>query len=311
MSGELNFGASVPQEAITQAQREILLYQQVNKDGYFSRILLQTRTTTNPNIRKDIVRRVDATAAKDGISTAKITAGGAVPDIVGTKKKEDVHQIYFISDAVLMNEALLEVDPSAWNSDVRVAMMECQRRENHSVINGVPALNQVGIVGSARANPRGKIVAAGASGKDDNNAGAWNGSETDHVMNPYEDLRKAVVKINPSFPSSSLYLGGRPESLSLLLQEDDLGKRYVDKIGPLFGRVDRSLDFMVACDYFPADAVYVISKNMNAAELVIAEDYNIDANYPRQPGKNRYAEIGGWIGIEFHNNQGFVEVAIN
>jgi hypothetical protein len=50
---------------------------------------------------------------------------------------------------------------------------------------------------------------------------------------------------------------------------------------------------------------------MNAGEIVIAQDYDVDADYPRQKGKNRYAEIGGWIGFEIHDPTGFVQVAIN
>lgn len=310
MVGELNFGAGIPQEVITNMQKEILLFQQKNKDGYIARTVIDIRPL-GANIRKDVIFKVDKTAASDGISVATISADSSIPDVVGTKGKDVVYPVWRIADAILMGESEIALNPARWNSNVRVAMQECLRRENYTAINGDATRDIIGIVGAAQANPLGSIVASGGSGKTVNNAGAWDGSETDAIMDPYDDLRKATGKINPEFPRSSLFLGGRPEYLNYLWQKNELRETYISEIAGLFGRADGSTDFLVPCDYFPENCVYVISKNMNAAELTLAQDYNVDANYPREKGQNRYAEIGGWLGFNFYDYRGFVQVAIN
>jgi hypothetical protein len=130
-------------------------------------------------------------------------------------------------------------------------------------------------------------------------------------MDPYDDLRKAMEFIDPAIVGP-LYLAGKPAYLNYLLQEDDLGKVFSDKIGTrLMGRPANDVSWMIKSDYFPANYVYLVCKSMEAAELIIPEDYNVDANYPREKGQNVYAEIGGWIGIEIHNNDFIVPIAIN
>lgn len=311
MVGELNWGAGLPLETITSMRRTIEEFQDVNIDGYIARQALYVRSLDNPNIRRDIIRRVDKSAAPDGVSTAQISAGGTIPEEVHTAAKDDLHPIWWIADSVIMNEAEINLDPNRWNLDTRVAMLECQRRENWTAINGDAAHNITGIVAAAQANTRGRVVAAGAVAPQMNNVGAWDGSEVDSVMDPYEDLRRATGMINPEYPRSSLNLMGRPESLNFLWSKNDLRETYVSEIAGLFGRADGSTDFLIPCDYVPANVVYVVAKHMNAGEIVIAQDYDVDADYPRQKGKNRYAEIGGWLGFEIHDSAGFVQVAIN
>ena len=299
-----NFGSGIDQTAITNIQKSILLFQQAFKDGYIGRQLVAQRPGVSANIRKDIVRKIDKTAAADGISTAKISKGGDKGDIVGTKGKDFVHEVYRIHDAILMNEEEIKLDPSRWNQATQVAMLECLRRENYTIINGNSDLGILGIVGASALNSRGSITSA-------TNSGAWDGSETDKVMEPYDDIRKALDYLDPNI-IGQYYLGGRPSYLNYLLQEDDLGKVFADKIGTrLMGRPLGDMSWFVRSDYFPADYVYLINKSMMAAELLIVEDYNVDANYPRQPGQNQYAEIGGWIGIETHNNDSIVPIGIN
>ncbi len=302
-NGDMNYASGIPQEVVTNMQKSILLFQQKYKDGYVGRTLVEQRPVGS-NIRQDIVFAVDKTAAKDGISTARISAGGSAPDVVGTKGKNITHTVWRIDNAILMNEAEIKINPARWNTNVAVAMLECQRRENYTIINGDSQHNIVGLVGAAALNKRGSITAA-------TNAGAWDGSEQDQVMNPYEDIRNALEFVDPNL-TGQLYLGGRPASLNYLLQEDDLGKVYADKIGGrLFGRALGDTSWMVKSDYFPANEVFLVLKSMMAAEIVIAEDYNVDANYPREKGQNQYAEIGGWIGVELHNNESVVDIAIN
>lgn len=250
------------------------------------------------------------TKSNDGISAARISLGGTKPDIVGTKAKDVMWQIYRIDDAIMMNEAEIGLDPGRWNQNVSVAMDNCLTRENYTIINGDSTLGITGLTGIADANARGSIVATGGSGTTTNNKGAWDGSETNAVMDPYSDLLAAYGKVNPALVGQ-LYLGGRPAYMNYLLEEDDLGKMWADKIGPrIFGRPMGDMSWMVRSDYFPADYVYLILKSAQAAELVIPEDYNVDANYPRQPGQNQYAEIGGWIGIETHYTDFVVKIAI-
>ena len=306
MVGELNYGAGIPQEVVLNMQKTILSFQSRYKDGYIGRRLIDQRPNVAPTVRKDIVRKVDKTESQDGISTARISMGGTAPDVVGTKSKDVMHPVYRIDDAILMNEEELKLDPARWNQSVSVAMMECLRRENYTIINGDSTWGITGLVGAAAANSLGSITAG-------TNSGAWDGSETDKVMDPYDDLRKTLEYIDPNL-IGTLYLAGRPAYLNYLLQEDDLGKVFADKIGTrLMGRSLNApyTEWMVKSDYFPANYVYLVLKCAEGAELIIPDDYNVDGNYPRQPGQNQYAEIGGWLGIEIHNNNTVARIAIN
>jgi hypothetical protein len=304
MVGELNYASALPQEVITSMQKTILLFQQKYKDGYIGRQLVEQRPGVASNVRKDIVRKIDKTEAHDGISTARISAGGTSPDLVSLKGEDVLHNVYRIDDAIMMNEAEISLDPGAWNRNIAMAMLECQRRENYTIINGNSTLGIVGIVGASAANSLGSITSG-------TNVGSWDGGETDAVMDPYSDILRAMAYIDPNLVGQ-LVLAGRPAYMNYLLQEDDLGKIYSDKIGGrLFGKQPGDMSWMVKSDYFPANYVYLILKSMEAAELIIPEDYNVDANYPRMPGQNQYAEIGGWVGIEFHNYDTVVPIAIN
>ena len=77
----MNYASDIPQEAIINAEREIVAYLDANKDTAFARQLLFVRRLQNPFTRKDIVRRVDLTESEDGISNAKIVAPGTVQTI--------------------------------------------------------------------------------------------------------------------------------------------------------------------------------------------------------------------------------------
>ena len=304
MAGELNYGASIPQEVITNVEKTILQFQQRYKDGYIGRQLIEQRPNVGPFVRKDIVRKIDKTTPQDGISTARISLGGGEPEVVGSKAKDVSHPIYRIDASIERNEAELQLDYSIWNRDTSLAMLECLRRENYTIINGNSTFGITGLVGAATANSRGSITSA-------TNAGAWDGSETDKVMDPYDDLRKALEYLDPNLVGP-LYLVGRPAYLNYLLQEDDLGHVFADKIGTrLMGKQPTDLSWMVKSDYFPANYVYLICKSMEAAELLIPQDYSLDANYPRGKGQTVYAEVGGWIGIEIHNTDFIVPIGIN
>lgn len=304
MVGELNLGASIPQEVITNVEKTILQFQQRYKDGYIGRSLIEQRPNVGPFVRKDVVRKIDKTTPQDGISTARISLGGGEPEVVGSKAKDVSHSIYRIDASIERNEAELQLDYSIWNRDTSLAMLECLRRENYTIINGNSTYGITGLVGAASANSRGSITS-------DTNNGAWDGSETDKVMDPYDDLRQALEFIDPNLVGP-LYLAGRPAYLNYLLQEDDLGKIFGEKIGTrIMGRQATDLSWMIKSDYFPANYVYLICKSMEAAELLIPQDYTFDGNYPRGKGQTVYAEIGGWIGIEIHNNDFIVPIGIN
>lgn len=312
MTFELNYGASIPQEVVMQMQHTILDFQQRYKDGYIGRQLIEQRPGVAATVRKDIVRHVDKTTPQDGVSTARISLGGTSPSIVGSKAKDKLFPVYRIDAAIQRNEAEVGLDASLWNRDTSLAMLECLRRENYTIINGDATLGITGLVGAASANSLGSIVASGGDGSTTiNNNGAWAGTETDKVMDPYDDIRAALNFIDPDLVGS-LVLAGRPAYMHYLLQEDDLGKIYADKIGPrIFGKAAGDYTWMIKSDYFPANYVYLVLKSMEAAELIIPEDYNVDANYPREKGQNIYAEVGGWIGIEVHTNDFVVPIAIN
>jgi hypothetical protein len=304
MVGEMNYTSSIPLEQILSIQKTIEMFRAKYKDGYIGRALIDQRPGVARTVRKDIVRKIDKPKPQDSISTAKISLGGTSPDLVTTKGKDVLHSIYRIDAAIQRNEAELSLDPSLWNRDTTVAMMECLRRENYTIINGDATFGIVGLVGASALNTRGSITAG-------TNAGSWDGAETNAVMEPYDDIRKALEYLDPNL-IGELRLAGRPAYLNYLLQEDDLGKVFADKIGTrLMGKPPGDFSWMIKSDYFPANYVYLIQKSAEAAELLIPEDYNVDANYPREKGQNVYAEIGGWLGIEIHNPDFIVPIAIN
>lgn len=304
MTLELNYGAGISQDVVTSMQKTILVFQQRYKDGYIGRTLVEQRPGVASTVRKDIVKKIDKTEAQDGISTAKISAGGTSPDIVGSKGKDVLHEVYRIDAAIQKDESELLLDPAVWTRDTSLAMLECQRRENYTIINGDATLGITGLAGAAAANTRGEITSA-------TNQGAWAGTETDAVMDPYKDILTALEYIDPNL-QGQLYLAGRPAYLNYLFQEDDLGKVWADKIGTrLLGRPATDVSWMVKSDYFPANYVYLTLKGMEAAELIIPVDYNVDANYPRQKGKVVYAEVGGYIGFELHNTDCVARIAVN
>ena len=132
MTLDLNFGASIDQDTITSMGKTILDFQQRYKDGFIGRQLIERRPGVASTVRKDIVRHIDKTTPQDGISTARISLGGTSPDIVGGKAKDKLFSIYRIDAAIQRNEAEVQLDPSLWNRDTSMAMMECLRaRELH------------------------------------------------------------------------------------------------------------------------------------------------------------------------------------
>jgi hypothetical protein len=299
-----NYGSGISQDVVTNVEKTILEYQARYKTGYIGRSLVAERPNVPPLTRRDIVRHVDKAKASDGISRARISLGGTAPEEVGGKVKDKLHQIHRVDIAIRKNEAALNADPTAWNSDTNIAMLECQKRENYMIIAGDTTFGITGLSGVGAANSRGSITSS-------TNNGAWDGSETDHIMDPYADLVKALDYVDPELVGE-LYLGGRPAYMNLLLQEDDLGKIWADKIGGrIFGRPLGDTSWMVKSDYWPANYVYLVCKTAQATELLIPEDYALDADYPREKGQNVYAEIGGWIGFEVHNNASVVRIAIN
>jgi len=190
MVGEMNYGSSIPLEQVLNIQKTIEIFRAKYKDGYVGRSLIDQRPGVARTVRKDIVRKIDKSAANDGISTARISMGGTSPDIVGSKGKDILHSIYRIDAAIQRNEAELSLDPNLWSRDTSIAMLECLRRENYTIINGDTATGIVGLVGAATANSRGSITSG-------TNAGAWDGSETDKVMDPYDDLRRELALARP------------------------------------------------------------------------------------------------------------------
>lgn len=304
-----SFASSIPLEMVTSMQREIARYQAVNKDGYQARRYLTVRNVAS-TVDKDTVRTIEGGGGNSTIH-AKITAKGALPETVGTKVKETDFPIFWLADSFNINEKDLAKDPRIQNRNVAWASLQIQRLENYTAINGDAASNITGVVTAARANSLGKITAAATSGSNVGNQGAWDGSETDALMDPYEDLRAANMKISAEYGRSTRFLCGNPTDIGYLWQMNEERGTYIDEIAKLFGRQPQDTSYIVESDYFTAGYVYIIAKDMNAAEMIIAEDLNVDTNYPRQPGKNHYVEVGEWLNpIAVYDNKGFVEVQV-
>jgi hypothetical protein len=299
----MNFGSSIPAHFNEVFSREVLLYQQKQRDARVARNL-STMRDVGAQVQTDTVTFYEKSGG-NAVLTAAITAKGSTPPVIGVKGKTVPHEMYQLSVGFNLNERDLSLDPKQQNRKVDVATRDIGRLEDYIWINGDTATGLTGLVTAARANPNGKVVASGASGADVNNVGVWTGTDT--YIDIYTDIMGACDRIGDNFTPK--YLVGKRSDLAPIRKMDDMRKRYADEILDLFG-ANATQDFIRYSAYVPTGYVYVVAQDMEGTEFVVSQDLTVDTSYPKQPGGNYYVELKEWCNpVEFHSNECVAEIS--
>lgn len=261
-----------------------------------------------------VVRNVGADVAFDNVINydrtgpgAQITAKGAVPKSMGLSATSTPYEIFQISTGFNLSEKDMKLDPSVHNRLVDIAIHDIHRAEDNLVLNGISRFNILGLAGAAQANANGKIVAAGASGHDSNNKGAWTGEGSTDI---YDDMNTARGKMDGEFDPA--FLLGKRTDMYLLDRMDANRTPYSQTISRLFRKKSEDLSWIKETGHLAGDKVYLIPKHFMAGELIVSENPTIKPLYNGGlgPGSNYYFEINEWVVPEFHNNDAFVEIEI-
>lgn len=281
--------------------RQIAVYAKQYKDNMTARNILPVRYV-GADVAIDVVTKYDKTGPG-----AQILAKGSVPKSMSVAGTDTKHEIYQVGLGFNISAKDLALDPERHNRTIDVALKEIHRKEDDLVLNGVTNINLTGLVAAAQANANGKIVAAGATGNDTNNAGAWAG-EADTDL--YDDILTADSKLDDEFDLA--YLVGKKVDMRYMWRVDSERQPYRKLSAPLFGKTEQDISWMWKTNHLAGDKVYAIAKDFTAGELVVSENPSIVPLYNGGlgPGRNYYFEISEWVVPEFHNNDAFVEIDI-
>jgi hypothetical protein len=300
-----NYGSSIPFHFNEVFEREVLNYQDKQRDARVARNL-STMRNVGADVQTDTVTFYEASAGNTVIKAA-ITAKGDTPPMIGVKGKEVSHVMYQLSVGFKLNERDLNLDPKQQARKVDVATRDIGRLEDYIWINGDTATGLTGLVTAARANPNGKVAASAASSPSCNNIGSWDGADTSGHIDIYTDIMEACDRIGDNFVPK--YLLGRRADIAPIRKMDDMRKRYADEILDLFGASDTK-SFIRTSAYVPTGYVYIVAQDMEASEFVISEDLRVDTSYPKEAGGNFRVELKEWCNpVENHTNDWVVEIA--
>lgn len=226
-------------------------------------------------------------------------------DTLKMSKEENSFKLGVFPKALLINEDDLDADNRLYSWMIDAAVRKINKAEDVAFVNGAASVGINGFVTAAEANENGKIVAAGATGKDVNNKGAWAGN--DDTFDPYTDILNATFRLDPDYPPTNL-IGDRQE-LGYLKQLDPVDMApWANKISQLFGKQPGDWSWMVETPRVPNGYAYLYARDPEVAEFLEAKSMTVDADYAREPIGNRKVIIYTVIGIAIHCNQGFVEI---
>lgn len=286
--------AATLQHFVEEWTREIADYVERYKDNMTSRNVMEVRNV-GADVAIDVATNYDRTGPD-----AQIIAKGAVPKSMGLSASDTKHDIYQIATGFHISQKDLSLDPASKNRLIDIAMRDIHRKEDDVTINGVTALNLNGIADAAAANANGTITAG-------TNAGAWSGETGTDI---YDDINTALGLMDDEFEPA--FLIGKRTDLLYLNRMDSERQPYWKTIAPLFNKKEGDRSWIWNTNHLAAGTVYLIPKDFMAGELVVSENASITPLYNggMGPGRNFYFEIAEWIVPEFHNNDGFVSIAI-
>ena len=85
---------------------------------------------------------------------------------------------------------------------------------------------------------------------------------------------------------------------------------FLKTMAPLFGKTNpNDTSWIWMTNQCPAKYVYVITKDIMAAELVVSENPAIKPR-PIVSGGNYPVDVMEWVVPEYHDNTGFVEIEV-
>jgi len=302
----MNYSSSIPAHLTEAFEREVLNYQQKQRDSMVARNL-STMRNVGPTIQTDTVTFYEKTAGNTVI-TAAITAKGDTPPIVGAKGKEVSHVMYQFGATVRINERDLNLDPKQLSRKIDIATRDIHRLEDYIWINGDTATGLTGLVTAAQANPNGRVRAYGtsASSPSVDSIGNWTG--TDSYIDIYTDIMEMCDRIGDNF--NPKFLLGRRADLAPIRKMDDMRKRYIDDILDLFGAANTQ-QFIKTSAYVPAGYVYVVAQDMEGTEFVVSEDLRVDTSVGKDTGGNFPVVLREWVNpCEFHSNEIAAEIYV-
>ena len=279
-----------------------------NLDNQLARKVVYLNTDVAPTA--DEYERINSDAAgKDVIPRAKNAPGSEVS--IGASG--DSAKIYRWPDYFTISEDDLDKRPELYNQYVQACMDFIFRGEDKVFINGHAGANISGLLTAARANSNGKVAASGGTY---NNNGAWLTDDAGN-RNIYEDLLLGRGLLDSKFRArlSDLFLVGNANSLDALDQKDPFSsdsQPIWKSVCGLFGRSDTAPvdSWAIRNDQLADGYVYIVCKSRQAAELVQARAITIDPDYARVPIGNREVHLYQDLGMVFHSNNAFVEIAI-
>lgn len=303
------YGASIPGN-FTQTFYEVINeFIDSSIDNQMARRLL-TKKPVPDTTEEYAITKVD-------FSTEEVVpkARSAAPENITMGAGEDFYRIYRWPTGFTLNEQDLAKHPALQSWHVQACTSKIYRAEDKAFYSGHAGTNITGFKTASEANTNGKIVASGASGSDTNNNGAWLTSDTSRDI--YEDVRVARGKLDPKYRAklNQLYLVGNPDSMDALWQKDpysDGSTTIAESVAPLLGRSKTAspVEWAIVNDQIADGYVFLICKDPQAAELVVAKEITIDDRYPMQPIGNFQIAIYQDMGIAIHDNNAFVEIVI-
>jgi len=292
--------AGIPDRFLEAWGREIVRYAQRNLDNMLARNVLELRKVSK-DVQVDVLVKYDKTG-----QGAQVVAKGAVPGKSGVSATTDKQDIFQLMDGFDIHQKDLNTDPKTYNRLVDICLKNIHRLEDSLAVNGDTKLNLKGIVGAAQANTNGKIVASGATGKNENNHGAWDGSEANDI---HADILAAIERLDSNYKPR--YLVGNRIDVMRLFTLDSERQPYYATVAPLFGFTDRDnplKTWIFETGAIAAGKVYVCAKDPEAAEFVVSENPR-PRKIPLQRGGMYPVEIACWSVPRIYDDNAFVEIA--
>jgi hypothetical protein len=298
-----------------------LYYGGIIPDSFFSVWYSDIKKWYDANLYNQMARRllskrdVDPMTEEYGITLEDITSNDVEPkarnvagDVVSVAGSDKSYKVFRWPTGFTMHEDAIQKDPRLQSRHVEACRARISYSEDKTAFFGRTPQSIVGIQAAARANPNG-VIAAGSNG------GAWLSS--DGSRDVYQDVLDLRGKIAAKYRSDRRALLGLCNSTTadVFDQKDpynDNSTPISASVCSLFGRSpgEPINNWLVVNDQVPSGYFYIIVKRPEVAELVEANPFTLDDNYPREPIGNLRVVAYQDVGIAIHDYYGFAELDV-
>lgn len=286
--------AAILTNKIEQWKKEIPDFLSKIEDQIISRKILPTRKV-GAEIQFDNVTHYDRTG-----EGAQILAKGAVHKGSGSVATSVQFEMFQIMDSFKIHQKDMHHDPKLKSRDIQIILKNIHRKENILALAGDTAHNILGIAGAAAANTNGVAT----------RTAIWTAPATAKY---YDDVLSCMDLLDTNMDAKWI-LGNKLDLNKMDHLSDDTKQPIWKQIASLFGKSENdpksSWQVPVGNLTLPRGKVYVITQDPDAAEFVISENPTL-REIGIQQGGNYPIEMFEWVGTEFHNNDGFVELTVN